>query len=231
MTCSGKRAGSASYGAALLALGLALALCACGGGDDDKPKAGATASPSSSVSPSANPSGSAGPGDDASTSKAPSVPPDPILKTYKRVLRGGKQPRVTVSAPPAEFDGTVRYQDGLNLVVTGARQAKVTGQGAGEFPGEPKTQMSLKMTNGGDEKVRLDQVVVTAIYGPDRRQARPVYDERTRDFSGVLKPGASATAIYSFSIPKADLDRVTMIVDFDGRHTVAVFRGDPRSAG
>jgi hypothetical protein len=172
----------------VLAVALALALSASGGGDD-KPKAGAGSSPTPSVSPSANPSGSAGPSDDTSKSAAPSLPPDPVLKTYKRVLRGGKQPRATVSASPAQFDGTIRYGDGLSLAVTGVSQAKVTGQGPGEFPGEPKTQMNLRMTNGGDETVKLEQVVVTAIYGPDRRQARPVYDERSRDFTGVLKPG------------------------------------------
>jgi hypothetical protein len=212
-------------------LALALALSACGGGDD-KPKAGADASASSSPSaaPSPGSTPSAGPKDDTTTSAAPSAPPDPVLKTYKRVLRGGKQPRSTVTAPPATFKGTVRYGDGVSLAVTDVNQAKVTGQGPGEFPGEPKTQITLRMTNGGDKPVRLDQVVVTAIYGSPRRQARPVYDDRSRDFTGVLKAGSSTTAVYSFSIPKGDLGRVTMIVDFDGKHTVATFQGDPRSA-
>ena len=77
------------------------------------------------------------------------------------------------------------------------------------------------MTNGGRTPVRLDQVVVTALYGAARRQARPVYDDASRDFSGDLRPGRSTRAVYGFSIPRSDLDRVTMIVDFDGRHTVA----------
>ena len=146
------------------------------------------------------------------------------------MLRDGQPSAATVSARPTTFDGTVRYGDGLRLSVDRVRQAKVTAQGPGEFPGAPKTQVGLRMTNDGRTPVRLDQVVVTALYGADRRQARPVYDDASRDFSGDLRPGRSASAVYSFSIPRRDLDRVTMIVDFDGRHTVATFRGDPRAA-
>jgi hypothetical protein len=210
-------------------LALVSGLSACGGGDD-KPSAGTTTAPSTTAAPSPSSKPSAGPSDDVTKKATPSKPPDPTVKAPKRVLRGGKQPRSTVTAPPARFDGTVRYGDGVNLVVTDVQQAKVTGQGPGEFPGEPKTQISMRMTNGGDDPVRLEQVVVTAIYGSPRRQARPVYDDRSRDFTGVLKPGSSTTAVYSFSIPKAELGRVTMLVDFDGRHTVATFQGDPRSA-
>ncbi len=234
MTKSGKRAGSGTLGGTLLpvlvlGLGLGLTMSACGGGGD-KAAAHATTSPSPTGAASLDPSATAGPSSDGSPSASPSLPPDPVVKTYQRVLRGGKRPRPTVSAAPARFNGTIRFGDGVMLVVTGVDQAKVTDQGPGEFPGEPKTRISLRMTNGSDAKLRLDQVVVTAIYGTSRRQARPVYDDRSRDFSGVLKPGSSRTAAYSFSIPKAQLGRVTMLVDFDGRYTVATFQGDPLSA-
>jgi hypothetical protein len=226
VTRSRTRSGPGFVGAGLLAM--TLTLSACGGGGD-KPAAGGSASPSP-YSPSPSPTDSSGPSADVSGSPSPSLPPDPVVKAYTRVLRNGKVPRPTVSASPAAFSGTVRYTDGLKLAVTGVDQAKVTDQGPGEFPGEPKTQISLRMTNGGHDTVRLNQVVVTAIYGTARRQARPVYDNRSRDFSGVLKPASSATAVYSFSVPKADLDQLTMLVDFDARYTVATFQGDPRSA-
>jgi len=181
-------------------------------------------------SPTGGASGPAKPGRSPSAGAAPSRGGDPVVKEYRRVLRDGQPSAATVSARPTTFDGTVRYGDGLRLTVDRVRQAKVTAQGPGEFPGAPKTQVDLRMTNDGRTPVRLDQVVVTALYGADRRQARPVYDDASRDFSGDLRPGRSARAVYSFSIPRPDLDRVTMIVDFDGRHTVATFRGDPRVA-
>ena len=153
-----------------------------------------------------------------------------MVSSLPRVLRNGKVPHPTITSRPAAFNGIVRYRDGLRLDVTGVRQSKVTAQGPGEFPGEPKTQVGLRMSNHGSAGVNLNRVVVTAVYGPDHRRARPVYDEHSRDFGGELRAGRSTTATYSFSVPRRDLDHVTMVVDFDGRHTAATFRGDPRSA-
>ncbi len=245
----------------LVGLALAGSLVACSGGADRPggsapaatPGAGSSAttpgadpsassSPSASGSPSAagSPSGSASPGaasaggtaaGSPSATAPPSRAPDPVVKSYRRVLRDGKRPTSTVSAAPAPFDGTVRYGDGVRLTVTAVRQATVTGQGAGEFTGEPTTEVRLLMTNRADRAVSLDQVVVTALYGPDDRSARPVYDGGSSDFSGSLRPGGRAKAVYGFAIPRRYLGQVTMVVDFDGRHTVATFRGDPRAAG
>ena len=203
------------------------------GASPSAPSASPT-SPSPSTSRTPSPTGAASrpakPSRSATAAAVPSKGGDPVVKRYRRVLRDGRPSTATVSARPTTFDGTVRYGDGLRLTVDGVRQAKVAAQGPGEFPGAPKTQVDLRMTNDGRTTVRLDQVVVTALYGADRRQARPVYDDASQDFSGDLRPGRSARAVYSFSIPRPDLDRVTMIVDFDGRHTVATFRGDPRVA-
>jgi hypothetical protein len=153
---------------------------------------------------------------------------DPVLRTYKPVLRAGRPPHPSVSADPKPFDRAVRYSDGLRLAVTRLVQGKVTGQGPGVFLGEPKTEIGLRMTNSSDRAVDLDQVVVTLVYGTERRTSRPVYDDRARDFNGTLRPGRTATATYVFSVPRDDLDDVTMFVDFDGQHTVARFRGSAR---
>ena len=155
-------------------------------------------------------------------------PSDPVLKTYTPVLRGGRPPKPSVSADPQPFDRAIRYSDGLRLAVTSLRQGKVAGQGPGVFVGEPKTEIGLRMTNRSDRSINLDQVVVTLVYGSERRTSRPVYDDRARDFNGVLRPGRSAASTYLFSVPRDQLDDVTMFVDFDGHHTVARFRGSAR---
>jgi len=133
-----------------------------------------------------------------------------------------------LTADPQPFDRAVRYSDGLRLAVTSITQGKVTGQGPGVFVGQPKTEIGLRMTNRSGRAVDLDQVVVTLVYGTERRTSQPVYDERARDFNGVLRPGRSAPATYLFSVPRDDLDNVTMFVDFDGQHTVARFHGSAR---
>ena len=155
-------------------------------------------------------------------------PADPVLKTYKPVLREGRRPQPSLSADPEPFDRAIRYPDGLRLAVTSISQGTVTGQGPGVFAGEPTTEIGLRMTNRSDRAVRLDQVVVTLVYGAGRRTSRPVYDDRARDFSGVLRPSRSALATYLFSVPRDQLDDVAMFVDFDGQHTVARFRGSAR---
>ncbi len=216
--------------ACAVVLGSALLSCTSSGSADDKPSSSGSPSATSSSAPSdgstVEPSPTKKPSQ-AATSKTPKVP-DPVLESYVPVKRGGQAPKPTISSKPAAFDGTVRYDDGLSLEVTSIKQGKITGKGPGVFVGQPFTRIALSMTNGGARAVSLNQVVVTAIYGVDRRQARPVYDNETRDFSGTLGPDDVGRARYTFSIPKDQLTRVTMIVDFDGRHTVARFDGVAR---
>lgn len=45
------------------------------------------------------------------------------------------------------------------------------------------------------------------------------------DFAGTVAAGKSATATYAFALPVDARDEVTVVVDFDGDHTSAVFRG------
>lgn len=184
--------------------------------------------------------GTAGEGDDAGDptgEKPPADPPrndvpDPAMEgPYEPVDRPGAPARAPVSADPAPFDGPITWDDGLQLEVADVTQGEVAGRGPGVFVGEPRTTFDLVMTNDSSRPVLLDGVVVTTVYGPDRRLARPVYDNRTEDFVGSVPAGGSAKARYVFSIPTPDLDDVTVYVDFDGRHSVAQFRGTPREVG
>jgi hypothetical protein len=199
-------------------------LSACSGTDNaDAPAS--SASSAAQESERATPTPSA---EQPTPTGATARPADPVLRTYKPVLRDGRPPRPSVSAGPQPFGRAIRYPDGLRLAVTSISQGKVTGQGPGVFLGEPKTEIGLRMSNRSGRSVNLDQVVVTLVYGSQRRTSRPVYDDRARDFNGVLRPGRSATATYLFSVPRPQLDEVTMFVDFDGQHTVGRFRGSAR---
>jgi len=161
-------------------------------------------------------------------SKGSGRPDDPPLGTYEPVKRAGGPPRPTVSAAPVPFDGTVSYSDGLRLEVTAVTQGRVSGSGPGVLAGEPRSTLDLEVLNGSPRPVSLDGVVVTAVYGPGRSVARPVYDSKTRDFTGRLGAGGSQAARYVFSVPTGELDKVTVYVDVDGRHTVGRFRGSLR---
>ena len=238
--------------AATCALGSALVLGACSGVVSDagdtaaaavSTDAAGTGSPSASPPPGSD-SGTGGassgkrsePSSPARSSGSPTSPPpsarsrphrtDPLApKRYTPVIRGHGTPQPRFSAPTRAFGETARYPDGVTLRVLDVRHGAVTGQGPGYFPGDPTTTLKMRLRNGTDQRIDLSSVVVTAVHGDPRRLARPVYGKESSDFHGSAVPGRTSTGTYTFSIPTADLDDVTVWVDFDGRHTAATFVG------
>jgi len=86
--------------------------------------------------------------------------------------------------------------------------------------------IKLEIANKSGKALNLDSTVITVL---DKKNApvSPVYAEEAdvQDFSGTLKPGKKAAARYAFAVPKSSRSKVTVVVDFDGVHTSAVFRG------
>lgn len=211
-----------------VALGVTLAfavtmLAGCGGGDDQKSSA-----PTASATPSkASTSASGSPKDE--NSKEPRVktprPKDPLAPgTIRPVMRDGKRPHPTVSAAPATLTGTVTYPDGVRLDITKATRGHVSGRMPGDLKGPTRT-VSLVLKNDGGKTLDLSRVVVTLVYGKPGRFGQGVYTSKNIDFSGLIKSGKSAKAVYSFIVPKSAGSRITVHVDFDAVHTAAVFSG------
>lgn len=180
-----------------------------------------SAAPPSSSAPSSEP-------DAKSKTKVakPADPPAPA--TYRAVVRNGKRPTPTVAAAQGSFSKSrpVTYPDGISLAVTKVVQSVEKGFGPGVYPGRPHTALSLLVTNKSTRSITLNQVVVSAAYGSPARLASAVYeDPAAKDFAGSVKPGASATATYVFSISRASLSSVVCTVDFDSVHVAARFRG------
>ena len=143
-----------------------------------------------------------------------------------KVGRSGAPASPTVSAKPAKVDGTVRYPDGLSLKVVSVDFAKETKKGPGSFPGREYAVLTLRVANKSDRDLSMDTVVVTVLDKADKPVA-PVYTDEAEvsDFAGALKAGKTASARYAFAVPKSSRSKVTVVVDFDGAHTSAVFRG------
>ncbi|WP_406832169.1 hypothetical protein ABEG17_04910 [Pedococcus sp. KACC 23699] len=200
--------------AILLMSGLALGACAGGSA------AATSARPSSSataVAPTETPAGTA------------TRPPDAVVTALPTVSRpGAKAASARIKGGKGTFSQGVTYADGLTMHVVGVKQSTSTGQGPGVFVGAPQTAVSLEIVNGTHAELKLDQVVVSMVYGKPTRLAAPVYDQSSRDLSGSLKPGARTTATYQFSVPVKELGNVVMTVDIDGVHSVATFSGSAR---
>jgi hypothetical protein len=131
----------------------------------------------------------------------------------------------TVQASAADCTTAAEWSDGASIRVADARQQVTSGRGPGERAGQPQTVFVLELTNGSGAPLDLNAVIVQATYGSDRAQARPIYDAESSDFSGALAPGATATAVYSFTIPADQVGDVVLSVDVDGYRFPAVFSG------
>ncbi|MFT3970692.1 MAG: DUF4352 domain-containing protein [Micropruina sp.] len=132
----------------------------------------------------------------------------------------------TITAKPRDTDGKVSYSDGVQLRIAEVKFGKETKEGPGLFPGRAYAILSLEIKNGSQRALSLDAVVVTVL-DKSNKPVNPVYVEEANvsDFSGELKPGATAKARYAFAVPVKSRSKVTVVVDFDGVHSSAVFRG------
>jgi hypothetical protein len=208
-----------------LALNVAL-LSACSGGPNGSadrpggasPDAARSATPTASTaSSSAKPSSPGSPSEPDRTAPAQLVP---------KVSRSGQPDTPTTSAKPASVDGTVKYPDGVALRIANVAFSKEKLKGPGSFPGRPYALLKLEISNKSRESLSMQTVVITVLDKHDQA-VPPVYsrEAKVQDFSGTLKPAETARARYAFAVPKSSWSKVTVVVDFDGVHTSAVFLG------
>jgi hypothetical protein len=194
---------------------------------------GCTGGPQPSAVPSA--AGTAGAGASAqptdSASTEPTTKPSPGSSATSKnqpvpkVLRSG-QAEPSITAKPSDTDGKVSYSDGVQLRIGEVKFGKEKGEGPGMFPGRAYAILDLQIGNGSDKTLSLDTTVVTVL-DKNGKAVNPVYvdEAKVADFAGDLKPGSTANARYAFAVPNSSRSKVTVVVDFDGVHSSAVFRG------
>ncbi|MFT4258386.1 hypothetical protein [Microbacterium sp.] len=203
----------------LATIALCASLVACSGAE--QPQSGAEPTTSSSAAPTSQPTADAGataePGTDAGT-----TPDQPVAK----VARPGDSGTPSVSAKPADTSGPVTYDDKVTLRIDEVSFAKETSQGPGSFTDREYTRLTITFDNGSSAPIDLGSSVLTMLDAGGAPVA-PVYavEANVSDFSGTVAAGASTTAAYAFALPASSRDQVTLVIDFDGAHTSAVFRG------
>lgn len=114
----------------------------------------------------------------------------------------------------------------MALQVLSVKFGTETKKGPGSFPGRAYAVFALEVTNKSDRDLSMSTVIVTVL-DKNGTPVAPVYTDEAevQDFSGELKKGKSLQARYAFAVPQASRTMVTVVVDFDGAHTSAVFRG------
>lgn len=200
------------------------------GAPTDSPAASAPTRTAGTPSPtSADPTDVDNPGAPPRSAPAARGPGRPADPTPTRVIRpgGAGAPETSIAADAAgDLPGTVSFKDGLAVEIGKSMPAVQGGLGPGALPGDPYVLIPVTVTNGSKEDVPLDRVVAQARYGDPAFAAAPVYTEQTQDLSGRLAPGKRAKAMYAFALPADQRGNVTISLDIDDAHALALFHGD-----
>jgi hypothetical protein len=199
----------------------ALVLVLTTSGDDDRRTA---AAPAPSTAAPATEEPTPDPDDPPAPTEPVAAPATEVAAADVVIRQGVPESARTVQATSADFAQPAQWSDGASVRVVGATQGVSQGSGPGARAGQPQTVFTVELTNGSGAPLDLSSVVIQATYGSGT-QASPLYDDDTVDFGGVLAPGATATGVYSFAIPAAELGAVSLSVDVDGYRFPAVFAG------
>ena len=132
--------------------------------------------------------------------------------------------RQAVDATP--LGSAASFPDGLRVEADQVERGVVTSTGSGVVTGASYVVFSVEVHNGTDASVDLSAVVPTLRHGDDAVASAPLYDDvEVADLSGMLEPGADATARYAFVVPEGDVDGAQLFLDLDAAHAPAVFEG------
>ena len=125
--------------------------------------------------------------------------------------------------------GTLRkphvYSDNIQVEIVKISTVKEKGRGPGTIDGRQLAIFTLRFSNGSPAPLNLNQVKITAKYGPKHTVAQVSQYGDLNDFNGKIAAGATQTAGYGFVLPQAGYQAVQISVKFDGKHPVAVFSG------
>lgn len=217
------------------AVGLAVAL----GRSPGDPDAAPSTSPSATAEPSEAPADEASPGAEVEEPvEAPAegpgepgddgaAPGDPDLTEADALLDAllGPDPAL----PPVGLDDAAEHPGGVTVALGAVEPVETGADGPGEVAG-PGVRLTVLLTNGGDEPVALDAVVVNAYAGAEHAPAEPTLSETT-PFAGRLEPGAEATGVYVFRLPGGADDELHVTVSHDPAAPTAVFTARASAVG
>lgn len=186
--------------------------------DDSTPASGAPtpAATTPSYNPTATPTPAKTPGSPKPTSAGPSSN-GPTTKPTPGPTSTTRPKKQTVA-----IDATAPLGGGTTAEVTDIKPV----DGKAELPGEvggPAISVTFKVT-AGTKAIDFDQTVVNAYYGADNTPAVALTTGTTA-LTGVLPAGDSASGTYVFRMPKSQLNRVSIELDFALTSPVTVFRG------
>jgi hypothetical protein len=152
---------------------------------------------------------------DPSTTAEPTDVPEVVLADV---------PGLPEALPPVALGGSTTYSDGVAARLVDVKAVTAAARLPGETAG-PALAVIVELTNTTAEGVSLDTVAVNLYVGTEGVRAARVQADSGAPFSGTLAAGASAQAIYAFSVPEDQRNAVTVTVGHSPEAGTAVFSG------
>jgi hypothetical protein len=125
---------------------------------------------------------------------------------------------------PVPLDQPTDYGDGVSARLVDIKAVDAQAHGAGETSG-PALAVIVELTNTTGEAMSLDTVAVNMYLGAGGSPAARIQSESGAPFSGSLEAGATAQAVYAFTVPVDRRDLVTVTVGRTPESGTAVFSG------
>jgi hypothetical protein len=175
----------------------------------------------------ANGSTSATPTDTGSPTSAPSSTssPDAAATTAASSADPGAGDDVRATSDPHPFDAPAEIASGVSATVGGMTAVTGVASGVGESGG-PAVRFEVTITNDSDEAIDLQNVRTLVDFGPDASPASELTGgPDIVAFPASLKPGASATAAYVFTVPVESRSDMRVTVDYLASVPFALFVG------
>jgi len=150
-------------------------------------------------------------------------PAGPTPGWVKKLPAGVVEPGREVTAPVDTQTTSVAASVKVDL--TGFKAVTSKASGLGEISA-PAVRLSVRLTNTGRTALTLTTVVVNAYYGSAGTPGVLILgDPASRPFTGSLRPGAAATAVFVFNMPVSKRSDATITVSPSPTLPIAIFAG------
>lgn len=181
----------------------------------------------SSEPSSASPAPSASSPESPSASSSAATSDSPVPETSSPSARQSS-PAATESVNPrrvaASFDETAEPLSDVSLAVTDVQAVNIKARAPGEVSG-PGLRLTVRAANDTAQAVGVGTTVANLYYGPDATPATPVALSGAKPLPRSIAPGAEATGVFVFSVPKDERGRLRLEVVLGAKFRTVDFSG------
>lgn len=140
----------------------------------------------------------------------------------------GREARRTL--PPVAQGRAATPQNGLTVTVDEIRPVESDAQGPGMMGG-PAVTVVVTVRNDTARQLRTPGGSMSLTYGPEDIPADFAPQPDDRPVPPVIEPGAEASGSYTFVLPEAQRDDLTITFNYSPANPAAVFTGSAAAGG